>query len=73
MYFFKEPAPPYSPDLNQIEHVWSDMKTHIASKFFETVEQVENAIAEYARNLTVEKCRRFIFKLHEVIFISTFN
>ena len=65
-----QPAPPHSPDLNPIELMWSHMKTFLCKKFCETVDDVDKAIGEYAKTLTVEKCTNFINNLNQVLWLK---
>ena len=60
-----QPAPPHSPDFNPIEPMWADMKCFIAKKFCTSTEDVVNAIGDYSKHLTVEKCRNFISNLNK--------
>jgi hypothetical protein len=46
--------------------VWADMKFFIASKMCSTLDEVKQAIKEYHKALTPEKCQSFIFHLQEV-------
>jgi hypothetical protein len=46
--------------------VWADMKFYIASKMCSTLDEVKQAIKEYHKALTPEKCQSFIFHLQEV-------
>jgi transposase len=41
-----EPLPPYSPDLNPIEKMWSKLKSKLRAKGARTVEALEAAISE---------------------------
>jgi hypothetical protein len=43
------------------------MKTFLCKKFCETVDDVDKAIGEYAKTLTVEKCTNFINNLNQVL------
>ena len=63
-------APPYSPDLNPIELMWSDMKTFFCKKFCETVDDVEKAVGDYAKTIAVEKCTIFINNLNQVLILK---
>ena len=47
--------------------VWADMKAYIGSKFCRTEYELINAIAEYKKSLTPEKCAGFIGHLKKVI------
>jgi hypothetical protein len=38
--------PPYSPDLNPIEHVWSDMARRVETRPASTMEELQDVIAE---------------------------
>lgn len=60
-------SPPYSPDLNPIEWVWSELKSFVRSKFCESESDVLNAIREFQEALTPHKCQNYILKLREVI------
>ena len=43
------PLPPYSPELNPIEKLWDVAKDRIANRVFDTLEQIETALAEALR------------------------
>ncbi|CAF1152601.1 unnamed protein product [Brachionus calyciflorus] len=63
----KDRTPAYSPDLNPIEDLRSDMKDFVRKKLCKTNEEINKAIQEYHSNLTPEKCQKFISKLKKVI------
>jgi hypothetical protein len=46
--------------------VWADMKAFVGSKFCRTEYELINAIAEYKKSLTPEKCASFISHLKKV-------
>ena len=46
--------------------VWTDMKFYIASKMCSTLDEVKQAIKEYHKALTPEKCQSLIFHLQKV-------
>ena len=52
--------------------VWADMKAYVASRFCKNLNEVKEAIFEYIRTLTPEKCARFISHLKKVFIISFF-
>ena len=43
------------------------MKAFVSSRFFRNLEEVKNAIFEYKKTLTPEKCARYISHLKKVI------
>ena len=43
--------PPYSPDLNQIEHIWAFMKKQLEGKRFATMNQLKNEQYEFGKVL----------------------
>ena len=45
------PIPPYCPELNPAEKVWQWMKDKIAMKIFDTLETLENKMAQIIENL----------------------
>ena len=47
-----EPLPPYSPDLNPIEKMWSKLKSILRTKGARTVEALEAAISEAFKAVT---------------------
>jgi transposase len=49
-----EPLPPYSPDLNPIEKMWSKLKGILRSKAARTVETLEAAISEAFEAVTTK-------------------
>ena len=43
--------PPYSPELNPIEHLWKWVRDNVThNKFFETIEHLEQAVTECIRD-----------------------
>ena len=40
----REFLPPYTPQLNQIENVWRDLKKRLAGRYFRSVEELKTAI-----------------------------
>jgi hypothetical protein len=51
--------PPYSPDLNPIENLWFDLQTRVEKHNAETMEQLQDAIAEEWNKTSTE----FLVKL----------
>ena len=46
--------------------VWADLKAFVGSKFCRTTFEFNNALAEYKKTLTPEKCSKFIKHLKKV-------
>lgn len=44
--------PPYSPELNPAEMMWSWIKGRVANQAFETIQKVADAVADIVRELT---------------------
>jgi transposase len=53
------PLPPYSPDLNPIEKMWSKVKSILRSKAARTSRALHAAIAHALRQITAEDARSF--------------
>lgn len=51
--------PPYSPDFSPIELMWSKVKAYLRKVKARTQEQLEKAIAEALRTITVSDCRNW--------------
>jgi transposase len=51
--------PPYSPDLNPIENMWSKVKAHLRSAAARTLEALGDAIDEALAAVTPGHCRGF--------------
>jgi transposase len=51
--------PPYSPDMNPIENMWSKVKQHLRSAAARTVEALWTAIAEAFQTITLTDCQGF--------------
>ena len=51
--------PPYSPDLNPIEKVWSKVKAYLRKAKARTAEALYEAIAQALREVTPEDCQAF--------------
>ena len=49
--------PPYSPDCNPIEPIWSKVKRILRSLGARTVEALHDAIAQALRAVTAQDCR----------------
>ncbi|CAF0860996.1 unnamed protein product [Brachionus calyciflorus] len=60
--------PPYSPDINIIEHIWGDMRRFINKKYCTTVREIRSRVSKYVRNkLTIQRCKNHIEKLRDVL------
>ena len=46
--------------------VWSEMKNYIRDKFCKTQEEVAEAVEEFRKTMTPEKCQKYINKINEV-------
>ena len=45
--------PPYCPELNPVEGLWRYIKNHaINNRLFKTLENLEDEVCEFVRNLT---------------------
>ena len=51
--------PPYSPDLNPIEKMWSKVKTWLRCVAARTVEGLIQAIGEVLRTVDADECRAY--------------
>lgn len=51
--------PPYSPDFNPIENLWSKVKTHLRSAATRTLESLGDAIDRALESVTPQDCRGF--------------
>ena len=52
--------PPYSPDLNPIEQVFSKLKHTLRKHLGRSVPEVENAIAQVLPEITKQECQNYI-------------
>ena len=55
--------PPYSPDLNIIENVWSLLKTKVANRAPRSVEQLEEIALEEWETISVEEIRTYFYSI----------
>jgi transposase len=51
--------PPYSPDYNPIENMWSKVKQHLRSAAARTFDRLCQAVTDALTDVTVEDCRGF--------------
>jgi transposase len=51
--------PPYSPDLNPIEHMWSKVKQHLRSAAARTYEALQEAVTSALASVTSDDCVGF--------------
>ncbi len=51
--------PPYSPDFNPIESMWSKVKQHLRSAAARTHRRLVNAVGKALRSVTPNDCRGF--------------
>ena len=52
--------PPYSPDLNPIEQLFSKIKHAMRNAMGRTLKAVHNALADVLENITTNECRNYI-------------
>ena len=51
--------PPYSPDLNPIERMWSKVKAHLRAESKRTKHTLINAIERALKTITINDCNGF--------------
>jgi transposase len=51
--------PPYSPDFNPIENMWSKLKTHLRSAAARTFDDLCDAIATGLKTITLNDCHGY--------------
>jgi transposase len=51
--------PPYSPDLNPIEKLWSKVKTHLRQVCESTFKSVSMAVGQALKNVTADECKNY--------------
>jgi transposase len=51
--------PPYSPDFNPIENMWSKVKAHLRAAAARTYEALQEAITHAIHAVTADDCRGF--------------
>lgn len=51
--------PPYSPDYNPIECLWSKVKSHLRAAEARTFDGLNDAVADALRRVTEQDCRGF--------------
>jgi transposase len=51
--------PPYSPDYNPIENLWSKVKTHLPAAAARTLDALGEAIDSALASVTTNDCRGF--------------
>lgn len=51
--------PPYSPDFNPIEPMWSKVKSHLRSAAARTYETLQQAVTDALHAVTASDCRGF--------------
>jgi len=57
----------YSPDINIIELVWSDLKTFIRKRNCSSIDDLVFSVRLFEQKMTPEYCRRYINHLHSVL------
>ncbi|CAF1064095.1 unnamed protein product [Brachionus calyciflorus] len=63
--------PPYSPDINVIELVWSELKNYVKKKFCSNIDELRARVQRFFRTkFTLEKCRAYVMRVKEVQCIS---
>ena len=55
--------PPYSPDLNPIEEIWSWLKRRVSQEIPKNIKQLKNCILKYWRTITPETLAPYINSL----------
>lgn len=55
--------PGYSPDLNIIENLWSLLKTRIADRAPQSLDEITNIAVEEWANITVEEIRAYFYSI----------
>ncbi len=59
--------PPFSPDINIIELVWAELKRFLRKKLLKNQQEIADRVQLFFETqLTVEKCRNYIERVHEV-------
>ncbi|CAF1083718.1 unnamed protein product [Brachionus calyciflorus] len=60
-------SPPKSPDLNPIELVWNELKNFVRKKEISNELDLFQAINDFQKTLTVEKCKSYVGHLKKVV------
>lgn len=59
--------PPYSPDLNPIENLWSILQQETDKYNADTMEKLQDIIAEEWKNIDVNICRKLVHSMPDRI------
>ncbi len=51
--------PPYSPDLNPIEKMWSKVKAYLRSAAGRTLDQLNTAVSEIFKQVSAKECQAY--------------
>jgi hypothetical protein len=52
--------PPYSPDLNPIENVWSEFKRHVSERETKTIDQLQDVILDEWEKVSIDSIVKLI-------------
>ncbi len=57
--------PPYSPDLNPIEHLWADLARRVEQYQCETMEELQDIVADEWKDTSVDFIRELVQSMPE--------
>jgi transposase len=57
--------PPYSPDLNPIEHLWADLARRVEQYQCETMEELQDIVADEWKATSVDSLRQLVHSMPE--------
>lgn len=67
-------CPPSSPDINQIENVWSALKYYLEVTVKPTTkDELVAGIVIFWKTLTAEQCAKYIDHIHKVLPVVVLN
>lgn len=55
--------PPYSPDLNPIEHLWAYLKKQIRKRKWKDIEQLREVVMDEWNKIPVELCQKLVLSM----------